>query len=247
MPYEPPSPFSAGRENRVNPTSWAESGAQYVAPNAQELAQQQAQRAYRTPQQQEEEFYRQQVQGLQALQQGADARFAAARAPQEAAAGVLGERAATLSGSAAMMAGQQAAEAAQARSMVGRTPESAILGGQLGQAAAAQMGALEQEAAARQAAYLRSVASLGQGLMSEAEARRATEQELLRDMQTRFLAAQRLAGSQREQQAQEGAAGLGRIGTVGGAIIGGLAGMAGGPAGVAAGAAKGATLGGKIG
>ena len=102
------------------------------------------------------------------------------------------------------------------------------------------MGALEQEAAARQAAYLRSVASLGQGLMSEAEARRATEQEILRDMQTRFLAAQRLAGGQREQQAQESAAGLGRIGTVGGAIIGGLVGGPGG-------AAAGATLGGKIG
>jgi hypothetical protein len=256
MPYEPPSAFGPGRENRVNPTSWTEAGAQYVAPNAQELAEQAAARAYRTPQQQEEEFYRQQVAGLQAMQQGADARFAAARAPQEAAAGVLGERAATLGGSAAMMAGQQAAEAAQARAMVaGRTPyggkgtgpEAAILGGQLGQAAAAQMGGLEQEAAARQAAYLRSVASLGQGLMSEAEARRATEQELLRDMQTRFLAAQRLAGAQREQQAQENAAGLGRIGTVGGAIIGGLAGIPAGPAGIVKGAEAGAALGGKIG
>jgi hypothetical protein len=109
------------------------------------------------------------------------------------------------------------------------------------------MGGLEQEAAARQAAYLRSVASLGQGLMSEAEARRATEQELLRDMQTRFLAAQRLAGAQREQQAQENAAGLGRIGTVGGAIIGGLAGIPAGPAGIVKGAEAGAALGGKIG
>jgi hypothetical protein len=59
-------------------------------------------------------------------------------------------------------------------------------------------------------------------------------------MQTRFLAAQRLAGAQREQQAQEQAAGLGRIGTVGGAIVGGLVGGPGG-------ALAGASLGGKIG
>ena len=229
MPYEPPSAYSPGRENRVDPTSWTESGAQYVPPNADEYAQQQAERAYRSPQQQEQAFYDQQMGGLRNLAANADTRFAAARAAQEAAVGTLGERAGTLQGSAALMAAQQAGENAQARAMVaGRTPygargagpESAILGGQIGQAQAAQLGGLEQEAAQRQAAYLRGVGALSQGLAGEASERRMTEAEIQRDMQLRFAAAQQLAAGQAEQQAKNNAAALGRVGSAGGAVLG---------------------------
>ena len=229
MPYEPPSAYSPGRENRVNPTSWTESGAQYVPPNADEYAQQQAERAYRSPQQQEQAFYDQQMGGLRNLAANADTRFAAARAAQEGAVETLGERASTLQGSAALMAAQQAGENAQARAMVARRspyggkeagPESAILGGQIGQAQAAQLGGLEQEAAQRQAAYLRGVGSLSQGLAGEASERRMTEAEIQRDMQLRFTAAQQLAAGQAEQQAKNNAAALGRAASVGGAILG---------------------------
>ena len=229
MPYEPPNGNNVGRENRVNPTSWAESGAQYVPPNADEYAQQQAERAYRSPQQQEQAFYDQQMGGLRNLAANADARFAAARAAQEGAVETLGERASTLQGSAALMAAQQAGENAQARAMVaGRTPygakgagpESAILGGQIGQAQAAQLGGLEQEAAQRQAAYLRGVGSLSQGIAGEASERRMTEAEIQRDMQLRFAAAQQLAAGQAEQQAKNNAAALGRVGGAAGAILG---------------------------
>lgn len=241
MPYEPPNGGNVGRENRVNPTSWTESGAQYVPPNADEYAQQQAERAYRSPQEQEQAFYDQQMGGLRNLAANADTRFAAARAAQEAAVGTLGERAGTLQGSAALMAAQQAGESAQARAMVaGRTPyggkgagpEAAILGGQIGQAQAAQLGGLEQEAAQRQAAYMRGVGSLGQGLAGEASERRMTEAEIQRDMQLRFAAAQQLAAGQAEQQAKNNAAALGRVGSAGGAVLGFLAG---GPAGAVAG------------
>jgi hypothetical protein len=253
MPYEPPSAYSPGRENRVNPTSWTESGAQYVPPNADEYAQQQAERAYRSPQQQEQAFYDQQMGGLKNLAANADARFAAARAAQESAVGTLGERAGTLQGSASLMAAQQAGENAQARAMVaGRTPygakgagpESAILGGQIGQAQAAQLGGLEQEAAQRQAAYMRGVGALSQGLAGEASERRMTEAEIQRDMQLRFTVAQQLAAGQAEQQAEANKMTLGRVlggvGAIGGAIVGGIYG---GPAGAVAGG----TAGGKIG
>ena len=229
MPYEPPNGNNVGRENRVNPTSWTESGAKYVPPNADEYAQQQAERAYRSPQQQEQAFYDQQMGGLRNLAANADARFAAARAAQEGAVETLGERASTLQGSAALMAAQQAGENAQARAMVaGRTPygakgagpESAILGGQIGQAQAAQLGGLEQEAAQRQAAYLRGVGALSQGLAGEASERRMTEAEIQRDMQLRFTAAQQLAASQAEQQAKNNAAAQSRVGSAAGAILG---------------------------
>jgi hypothetical protein len=229
MPYEPPNGNNVGRENRVNPTSWTESGAQYVPPNADEYAQQQAERAYRSPQQQEQAFYDQQMGGLKNLAANADTRFAAARAAQEAAVGTLGERAGTLQGSASLMAAQQAGENAQARAMVaGRTPygakgagpESAILGGQIGQAQAAQLGGLEQEAAQRQAAYLRGVGALSQGLAGEASERRMAEAEIQRDMQLRFAAAQQLAAGQAEQQAKNNAAAQGRVGSAAGAILG---------------------------
>lgn len=194
--------------------------------------------------------YQEQIGALRNLQAGATERFAAARAPQEGALGVLGERAQTLEGGAAMMAGQQALEAAQARSMVAaRTPyggkgaaaESAILGGQIGAAQAQAMGALEQEAAARQAAYLRGVQALGTGLMSEAEERRLIEQEQIRDMQARFLAAQRIAAGQQERAAASRQQQMGSMAQFGGTILGAAVG---GPAGAAIGGKVGGSLGG---
>jgi hypothetical protein len=195
----------------------------------------------------EEEAYRQQVGGLTSMVAASPAQFAAARAPQEQAVGVLGQRASTLEGSQAALAGRQAGEAAQARTMVAaRTPygkaaapEAAILGGQIGAAQAATVGQLEQEAAQRQAAYMRGLGALGAGAMNEVEQRRLAEQELLRDMQIRFLAAQKIAASKAQQSAAEDQAAMGRFGSVVGA---GLGFLAGGPAGAAAGA----TLGGKV-
>jgi len=192
--------------------------------------------------------YEQQVGALRGLERGAIERFAAARAPQEAAIAALGQRAATLEGGAALQGVQQARERAQAQAMVaartpyggkGASPEAAILGGAIGAAPAAQFGALEQEAAARQAAYLRGVQQLGAGLMTEAEQRRLTEQELLKDMQARFLAAQRIAAGQQERSAASRQAQMGQLATVGGTILGTAVG---GPAGGAIGAKVGGSL-----
>lgn len=194
--------------------------------------------------------YQQQIGALRGLQAGTVERFAAARAPQVAAVEALGQRAGTLEGGAAMMAGQQALEAAQTRSMVAaRTPyggkggaaESAILGGQIGQAQAQAMGALEQEAAARQAAYLRGVQALGAGLMSEAEERRLIEQEQIRDMQARFLAAQRIAAGQQEREAASRQQQMGAMAQLGGTILGAAIG---GPVGAAIGGKVGGSFGG---
>ena len=197
----------------------------------------------------EQEAYQQQIGALRGLQTGATERFAAARAPQVAAVNVLGERALTLEGGAAQQAMQQSLEAAQARSLVaartpyggkGASPESAILGGQIGQATAQGMGALEQEAAARQAAYLRGVQQLGAGLMSEAEERRLIEQEQIRDMQARFLASQRIAAGQQERAAASRQQQMGAMYQLGGTILGALVG---GPAGAKAGGKVGGSLG----
>lgn len=207
---------------------------------AQELRDKEAERA----------AYQQQIGALRGLQAGTVERFAAARAPQVAAVEALGQRAGTLEGGAAMMAGQQALEAAQARSMVaartpyggkGASPEAAILGGQIGAAQAQAMGALEQEAAARQAAYLRGVQALGTGLMSEAEERRLIEQEQIRDMQARFLAAQRIAAGQQERAAASRQQQMGSMAQFGGTILGAAVG---GPAGAAIGGKVGGSLGG---
>ena len=150
--------------------------------------------------------------GLEQLQREQTQRFAAARAPQAQAVDVLGQRAQTLEGGQAMLQGQQALEAAQARSLVaarspyggkGTATESAILGGQIGQASAAGMGALEQEAAARQAAYLRGVGALGQGMTQEAEERRRVEQVMLQDLQARYAAAMQQAQYDRMREADE--------------------------------------------
>lgn len=198
----------------------------------------------------ERRAYEQQMAALRGVQAGAEGRFAAARAPQEAAVQVLGERAGTLAGGPAMLQSQQALEAAQARSLVaartpyggkGAAPESAILGGQIGQASAASMGALEQEAAARQAAYMRGIQSMGGAMMTEAEQRRATEAELLKDMQLRFAAAQQIAAGNEERRAAQRQQQLGAFGQVVGTVLGGFVG---GPAGAATGGKMGGSLGG---
>lgn len=207
---------------------------------AQELRDKEAERA----------AYQQQIGALRGLQAGTVERFAAARAPQVAAVEALGQRAGTLEGGAALLQTQAAREQAQASAMAaGRTmygnreagPEAAILGGQIGAAQAQAMGALEQEAAARQAAYLRGVQALGAGLMSEAEERRLIEQEQIRDMQARFLAAQRIAAGQQERAAASRQQQMGAMAQFGGTILGAAVG---GPAGAAIGGKLGGSFGG---
>ena len=201
----------------------------------------------------ERRAYEEQIARLRAMPGQQIERMFAARAPQEAAVAALGQRAATLEGGAALQGVQQARERAQAQAMVaartpyggkGASPEAAILGGQIGTAAASQFGALEQEAAARQAAYLRGLGALGQGITSEAEQMRLTEQELLRDMQARFLAAQRISGGLREREAQNRQQAYGQLGSIAGTILGAAAG---GPSGAAAGGKIGGAVGGGMG
>lgn len=187
---------------------------------------------------QETSAYEEQMAKLRALQAQQAERMATARAPQEAAVTVLGQRAQTLEGGPALLQAQQAREAAQVRAM--QAPQ-AILGGQIGAQAAQSIGGLEQEAAARQAAYLRGLGALGQGLTAEAEQTRLTEQEILRDMQARFLAAQRMSAAKREQQEQNEAAFFGRAGTIAGTLLGAAVG---GPAGAAVGGKLGGSAGG---
>jgi hypothetical protein len=150
--------------------------------------------------------------GLERLQREQTAAFQAAQAPQEAAVAALGQRAATLEGGAAQMAAQQGLEAAQRSA-----PMGAILGGQIGQAQAQQIGGFEQEAAARQAAYLRGVGALGTATMAEAEERRRVEQAMLQDIQARYAAAMQQAQFQRESEAADrqrtNAAILGAVGS----------------------------------
>lgn len=142
--------------------------------------------------------YEEQTGQLYDLLSQADRRFAPSRQAQEQAVAALGLRAQGAGTSAAAQAVQAQREAA-----VAQASPQAILGGQIGAAQARSMGALEQEAAAKQAAYLRGVQGLGAGLMSEAEQRRAAEQEALRDIQVRFAAAQQFAASERDRQAAE--------------------------------------------
>ena len=197
--------------------------------------------ASKQAQEEERRAYEEQIARLRAMPGQQIERMFAARAPQEAAVTALGQRAATLEGGAALQGVQQARERAQAQAM--QSPQ-AILGGQIGTAAASQFGALEQEAAARQAAYLRGLGALGQGLASEAEQMRLTEQELLRDMQTRFLAAQRAAGGLQERSAASRQAQFGTAGTVAGTILGAALG---GPAGAGIGGKLGGAAGGGMG
>lgn len=175
--------------------------------------------------------------GLERLQREQTARFQAARAPQEAAVAALGQRAATLEGGAALQGVQQARERAQAQAM--QAPQ-AILGGQIGTAAASQFGTLEQEAAARQAAYIRGIGGLGEAVSAEAEERRKLEQAMLQDLQARYAAAMQQAAYGREREARERQAAYGNVATVAGAALG----MAlGGPKGAMAGAKAGGGMG----
>ena len=186
----------------------------------------------------ERQAYQEQIGALRGLQSSTVERFAAARAPQVGAVEALGQRAGTLEGGAALLQTQAAREQAQARAM--QTP-GAILGGQIGATAAGAMGALEQEAAARQAASIRGIQALGAGLMGEAEERRLIEQELMRDMQARFLAAQRIAAGQQERAAASRQQQMGALYQLGGTILGAAVG---GPAGAAVGGKLGGSFGG---
>ena len=186
----------------------------------------------------ERQAYQEQIGALRGLQSSTVERFAAARAPQVGAVEALGQRAGTLEGGAALLQTQAAREQAQARAM--QTP-GAILGGQIGATAAGAMGALEQEAAARQAASIRGIQALGAGLMGEAEERRLIEQELMRDMQARFLAAQRIAAGQQERAAASRQQQMGAMYQLGGTILGAAVG---GPAGAAVGGKLGGSFGG---
>lgn len=237
---ESASPYATATAAAAGVISEAERAAQERAAAYQLEAQRNAEA--------ERRFYEQQVGALRGLERGAIERFAAARAPQEAAVAALGQRAGTLEGGAALQGVQQARERAQAQAMVaartpyggkGASPEAAILGGAIGAAPAAQFGALEQEAAARQAAYLRGVQQLGAGLMTEAEQRRLTEQEMMRDMQARFLAAQQIAAANQERRAAQEQQRLGAFGTAIGTVLGGFVG---GPAGAAAGGKMGGSI-----
>lgn len=186
----------------------------------------------------ERKAYEEQIGALRAMQAGQEQRFAEARAPQVAAVEALGAGAQSLAGGAAVARSQASREAAQADAV---RAQSAVLGGALGTVAAQNMPALEQEAAQRQAAYMRGLQALGGGLVTEAEARRLTEQELMRDMQIRFAAAQRVAAAQRERTAQERQQQEGAFYQLAGTALGA---MVGGPGGAAAGQKLGSRLGG---
>lgn len=170
----------------------------------------------------EEERYAEQMGRLRGLIGQADQRFAPARAEQEAAVTALGQRAASLASGPAVQAVQAQREAA-----TGLATPQAILGGQIGAAQRGAMMGLEQEAAARQAAYLRGVQALGAGLMTEAEQRRAAEAEALQDIQTRYAAAQRFAAGELERQAQQQQGLYGGMMAFGGSLLGSAAGSGG--------------------
>ena len=77
--------------------------------------------------------------------------------------------------------------------------------------------------------------------MGEAEERRLIEQELMRDMQARFLAAQRIAAGQQERAAASRQQQMGAMYQLGGTILGAAVG---GPAGAAVGGKLGGSFGG---
>ncbi len=165
-------------------------------------------------QREEAQRYQEQIGQLYGLVGQADERFAPSREAQLGAVDVLGQRASTLAQSAAL-----AQMSARRQQLAAQAGQGAILGGQLGAAMAPQMQGIEQEAAARQQAYLRGVQQLGAGLMSEAEQRRAAEAEILRDLQVRYAAAQQAASSERSRQAEQRSNTLGRIFAVGGSVV----------------------------
>jgi len=184
----------------------------------------------------EEAMYRQGAQGLQNLAQSATAQFAPGAATQAEALRVLGQRAGNLQGSEAAQAAMAGREQAQAQAV-----PAAILGGQLGAAGQGQALQLAREEQQRRAAYGQGIEQMGAGNIAEAEQRRLLEAAQLRDLQTRYAAAQGLAAQQRTREQQKEQQGWGTVASLGGAALGFALG---GPAGAAAGMQVGNKLGG---
>ena len=139
------------------------------------------------------------------LQADQDSRLAEGRNLQAAAVQDLQARARDYAGSQAVLGLDAARDKAQMA--VSRQPQ-AILAGGIGQLQAAQTArgsaydVLSAEAAARGQAAMRGQGMQSEALLGEVAERRKTEAELQADLQLRFQAAQAIAASHREQQAQ---------------------------------------------
>jgi len=157
------------------------------------------------------------------LQADQDSRLAEGRNLQTAAVQNLQDRTRDYAGSQAVLGLDAARDKAQM--MASRQPQ-AILAGGIGQMQAAQTArgsaydVLSAEAAARGQAAMRGQAMQGEALLGEVAERRKTEAELQADLQLRFQAAQQIAASHREQQAQNKADAQGRAGQVIGSLVG---------------------------
>lgn len=147
------------------------------------------------------------------LQADQDSRLAEGRNLQAAAVQDLQARTRDYAGSQAVLGLDAARDKAQMA--VARQPQ-AILAGGIGQLQAAQTvrgsayDVLSAEAAARGQAAMRGQGMQSEALLGEVAERRKTEAELQADLQLRFQAAQAIAASHREQQAQNKADAQGR-------------------------------------
>lgn len=147
------------------------------------------------------------------LQADQDSRLAEGRNLQAAAVQDLQARTRDYAGSQAVLG--LAAARDKAQMAVARQPQ-AILAGGIGQLQAAQTArgsaydVLSAEAAARGQAAMRGQGMQSEALLGEVAERRKTEAELQADLQLRFQAAQAIAASHREQQAQNKADAQGR-------------------------------------
>lgn len=147
------------------------------------------------------------------LQADQDSRLAEGRNLQAAAVQDLQARTRDYAGSQAVLGLDAARDKAQMA--VARQPQ-AILAGGIGQLQAAQTArgsaydVLSAEAAARGQAAMRGQGMQSEALLGEVAERRKTEAELQADLQLRFQAAQAIAASHREQQAQNKADAQGR-------------------------------------
>ena len=147
------------------------------------------------------------------LQADQDSRLAEGRNLQAAAVQDLQARTRDYAGSQAVLGLDTARDKAQMA--VSRQPQ-AILAGGIGQLQAAQTArgsaydVLSAEAAARGQAAMRGQGMQSEALLGEVAERRKTEAELQADLQLRFQAAQAIAASHREQQAQNKADAQGR-------------------------------------
>ena len=147
------------------------------------------------------------------LQADQDSRLAEGRNLQAAAVQDLQARTRDYAGSQAVLGLDAARDKAQMA--VSRQPQ-AILAGGIGQLQAAQTArgsaydVLSAEAAARGQAAMRGQGMQSEALLGEVAERRKTEAELQADLQLRFQAAQAIAASHREQQAQNKADAQGR-------------------------------------